>query len=164
MGVTRAITLTQPWAGLVASGVKLVENRDRPIISPKRFGETFGIHASREIDPTVYDRIRQIAPELFDGDLTEMLWYRMSRITSAVIGVATVYGAIGIPSRRGLTVLGPGDLPPEQRRWFFGPVGYVMRGNRALVEPITKVSGGLSNWLMPDHVAARVNGQIARAA
>lgn len=162
----RAITLTQPWAGLVASGIKLIENRDKPIISPSRFGETFGIHASREIDPTVYDRIRLIAPELFDGDYTEMPWYRLSRITSAVIGVGTVYAGIGIRPRQPVvagTVLRPSDLPADQRRWFFGPVGYAMRDNRALAESV-RCPGGLSNWEMPADVARAVTAQLARAA
>lgn len=159
----RAITLTQPWAGLVASGIKLVENRDKPIISPTRFGETFGIHASREIVPAVYDRIRQIAPELFDGDVSQMLWYRLSRITSAVIGVATPYAGIRIPSRNGLKILAPDELPVEQRRWYFGPIGYALRDVRALSEPV-RCGGGLSNWEMPEDVERAVAAQIAMAA
>lgn len=168
----RCVTLTQPWAGLVAAGIKLIENRDKPIVAPERFGEVFGIHASREIDQAVYLRIRQIAPELFDGwnvdDVSSWpLWYRLSRITSAVLGVGTIYAGIGIKPRRPVpagAVLTPDDLPPEQRRWFFGPIGYALRDVRTLAEPITGVSGGLSNWAMPDDVAARVNAQLARAA
>lgn len=166
----RAITLTQPWAGLVASGIKLVENRDKPIISPKRFGETIGIHASREIVPAVYDRIRQIAPELFDGDLTEMPWYRLSRITSAVIGVATIdkvfdggWDAETIAEYASELSDSCGrPLGPQQVRWFFGPIGYVMRDVRALSEPV-RCRGGLSNWKVPDDVAERVTAQIVRS-
>lgn len=171
-GVKRCVTLTQPWAGLVAAGIKLIENRDKPIIAPERFGETFGIHASREIESPVYARIQQIAPELFDGwnidDVAAWpLWYRLSRITSAVLAVATVYAGICIQPRRPVAagkVLGPNDLPPDQRRWYFGPLGYALRDVRALVRPIAPVSGGLSNWEMPVDIAARVNAQIARAA
>lgn len=60
----RALTLTNPWAGLVASGIKLVENRQRPMIAKAHFGSPFAIHASREIDESVYHRIAELAPEL----------------------------------------------------------------------------------------------------
>lgn len=60
----RALTLTQPWAGLVASGIKLVENRPRKIIAQDDFGKRFAIHASREIDESVYARIYEIAEKV----------------------------------------------------------------------------------------------------
>lgn len=41
------LTLTQPWAGLVASGIKLVENRTRSMIRREDFGRPFALHASR---------------------------------------------------------------------------------------------------------------------
>lgn len=160
--VTRAVTLTQPWAGLVASGLKLVENRDKSIIAPQRFGETFGIHASRELVPSIYDRIREIAPELFDGwspnhtPQNWPAWYRLSRITSSMIGVATVVRRVDDYDTLD-AILG------EQRRWYFGPIGFVLRDVRALTEPV-RCKGGLSNWEMPVDVAARVNAQIARSA
>jgi hypothetical protein len=157
----RAISLIQPWAGLVASGIKLIENRDRPIISPKRFGETFGIHASSKLDPAIYDRIRQIAPELFDGDITEMRWYQLSRITGAVIAVATIDSLLD-PVAHGIghaTEEARAPLPPDQRRWFFGPLGYTLRDVRALAEPV-RCLGALSNWAMPDNVARAVTAQV----
>jgi hypothetical protein len=46
----RALTLTQPWAGLVASGIKLIENRPRQMIKASNWGEPFALHAGREID------------------------------------------------------------------------------------------------------------------
>lgn len=166
--VARAITLTQPWAGLVASGLKLIENRDKPIIAPERFGETFGIHASRELRTAVYARIREIAPELWigwtiDDAASWPLWYRLSRITSAVIGVATVVRAVVLTADDHVVELGKVDDAEvdlgDQRRWLFGPIGYVLRDNVALAEPV-RCRGGLSNWAMPDDVASRVHAQI----
>ena len=47
--VERALTLTQPWGGLIVSGVKRIENRPwKP--AAHMLGRRFAIHASREID------------------------------------------------------------------------------------------------------------------
>jgi len=127
----RALTLTQPWAGLVASGIKLVENRPRKIIKSDDFGKRFAIHASREIDETVYKRVDEIAPGVcraYDGSGPAIGdWWHLSRITSAVIAVATL----------DTSLTWPGELPAEdQRRWFFGPIGYVLRDVVALKRPV----------------------------
>lgn len=138
----RALTLTQPWCGLVASGIKRIENRPRSMIKPEDFGEPFALHASREIDESVYDRIRQIAPALFDGSAFDDAgeydgapWYRLTRITSAVIAVATIDNVVD-PSGRLDGVHEISQLHPDQRRWFFGPIGYVLRDVRALATPV----------------------------
>jgi hypothetical protein len=160
----RALTLTQPWAGLVASGLKLVENRPRSILRREDFGQRFALHASRVIDEPVYRRIREIAPELhLDEHLTEEqlpLWYRLSRVTSAVIGVATVERAViewrdgSIVDRHGVNG-GPVVDLGDQRRWFFGEVGYVLRDVQPLAEPVP-CRGALGFWTLPAEVAARV--------
>lgn len=129
----RALTLTQPWAGLVASGIKLIENRPRPLIRREDFGVPFAIHASREIDAATYDRIYDIAPELGGGIRAAQheKWWKLSHITSAVIAVATVVRSV-TPSE-----VETGAIPDDdQRRWFFGPVGYVLRDVRALARPV----------------------------
>lgn len=159
----RALTLTQPWAGLVASGVKLVENRPRKMIKAADFGTVFAIHASRQVDEGVYERVAELAPEMltiarnigggrdrfYKGD-----WYRLSRITSAVIAIATVEAVIEGPAA------GIGDwLPDDQHRWYFGPVGYVLRDVRALAEPVP-CRGALGFWTLPPDVAARVEAQL----
>lgn len=114
----RALTLTQPWAGLVASGIKLVENREQPVMRRDHFGVPFAIHASRVIDYGVYDRIEEIAPDLnwcrprhgscdlvrehsgghwtvgcHGGALpphAPLSWAALSRITGAIIAVTAV--------------------------------------------------------------------------
>lgn len=134
----RALTLTQPWAGLVASGIKLIENRPRPMIKREDFGAPFALHASREIDPDVYDRIVEIAPELWGERNPIGDWYRLTRITSAVIAVATVDSVLD-PLAHGILPDHPdavAPLRPDQRRWFFGPIGYMLRDVRALATPV----------------------------
>jgi hypothetical protein len=157
----RALTLTQPWAGLVASGIKLVENRPRRMIKSSDFGTRFAIHASRQIDEDVYDRIAEIAPDILKrvkvpgvGEHWEIPcfrdWYRLSRDTSAVIAVATLDRIVtGNASR----------LDAEQRRWYFGPIGYVLRDVVALKSPVP-CRGFQGFWTLPGDVEAKVLVQL----
>jgi hypothetical protein len=172
----RALTLTQPWAGLVASGVKLVENRPRSMIKAEDFGKPFAIHASREIDESVYTRVAEIASDVcpaaftaFDPDAMvppSMAWYRLSRITSAVIAVATIdkvfdgsWDAGTIRDNADVLSFSNGDkLGPAQVRWFFGPVGYVLRDVIALPTPVP-CKGALGFWTLPADVDAKVRAQ-----
>ena len=159
----RALTLTNPWAGLVASGIKLVENRPRSMIKRSDFGKPFAIHASREIDASVYGRIVEIAPELVDPHLGPGVgkWYQLSRIKSAVIAVATIDRVLD-PLACGIDPSDPdasAALDEDQRRWFFGPIGYVLRDVRALATPVL-CKGALGFWTLPDDVAAKVEAQL----
>lgn len=158
----RALTLTQPWAGLVASGIKLVENRPRRMIKPEDFGKPFAIHASREIDERMYDRILDLAPEFRTGVLdTSQEWFHLSRITSAVIAVATI-DSVHDPLACGIDPSHPDALAPfasDQRRWFFGPIGYVLRDVRALATPVP-CKGRLGFWTLPADVARQVEEQL----
>lgn len=160
----RALTLTQPWAGLVASGIKLVENRPRKMIRPDDFGKRFAIHASREIDQAVYDRIRELAPELRTGSHPDVApWYRLSRITSAVIAVATLDGVVGSPSalrNPGTLANAIAPLADDQRRWFFGPIGYVLRDVVALAEPVP-CRGWQGFWCVDEATEVKVRAQLA---
>jgi hypothetical protein len=168
----RALTLTQPWAGLVASGIKLVENRPRRMIKREDFGRPFAIHASREIDESVYDRIAEVAPDVLTierrGESTIHTvpcfrdWYRFSRDTSAVIAVATIDGEIvdridRLRVRHWAERMT--DLADDQARWFFGPIGYVLRDVRALAEPVP-CRGWQGFWTLPPDVERQVMEQL----
>jgi hypothetical protein len=178
----RALTLTQPWAGLVASGIKLVENRPRKMIGKAHFGKRFAIHASREIHGDVYDRIEEIAPDLDwcrpqwgSCDLlgnhsgqhwtakcgrpapSPTSWTALSRITSAVIAVATLDSVVFDTS--GLLA---GDIARqlgEQGRWFFGPIGYVLRDVTALPSPVP-CRGWQGFWTLDADTERRVMEQL----
>ena len=167
----RALTLTQPWAGLVAAGIKLVENREQGVIKASDFGTPFAIHASREIDEGVYARIDEIQPGLCRGHVrgggTSIGdWWHRSRVTGAVIAVAVVDRCVrstGISSNHPGTAYGydPEELAElgDQRRWLFGRYGYVLRDVRALAEPVP-CRGALGFWTLPADVAARVEAQL----
>ena len=173
----RALTLTQPWAGLVASGIKLIENRRRSIIRRDAVGTRFAIHASREIDEHVYDRIEEIAPELqllptimtstTLAARTAPPWYRLSRVTSAVIAVATLdkildggWTAASI-AEHAEAIAGSTREPlgADQIRWFFGPVGYVLHDVRVLQSPVP-CRGALGFWTLPADIASRVVAEV----
>ncbi len=140
-----ARTLTQPWAGLVASGIKLVENRPRRIINPRGWGTPFAIHASREFDDLAALKIGEIAPELQPSVIWE--W------PSAIIGVATVVTYVTDARQLDEYKL------TEQRRWFFGPIGYVLRDVRALARPVP-CRGFQGFWTLPADVEAKVTEQL----
>lgn len=147
----RALTLTQPWAGLVASGIKLVENRPRPVIKATSMGTRFAIHASREIDESIYDRIKEIDPSLFT-QRGYACWYRYSRITSAVIAVATVKAKFEMTSVQDAQdridlMFGSND----QGRWAFGPICYLLSNIVALADAVP-CKGSLGFWSLPADV------------
>lgn len=168
----RALTITQPWAGLIAASVKLVENRPRAMIKREDFGKPFAIHASREIDEDVYARISEIAPEHCpDTFITfDLPWWKLSRITSAVIAVATIDKVFDGPwdpesiRKYGAELrFSNGQLLGQsQARWFFGPVGYVLRDVIALPTPVP-CKGALGFWTLKDDVEAKVREQIGAA-
>jgi hypothetical protein len=151
----KAITFTQPWGGLVASGIKKIENRPRNIVRRDDFGKRFAIHASREIDESVYERIADIDPQLDPPVAThgyhEQPWQRLSRIKSAVIGTARIVGVAGTDQ--------PCD--PEQRRWFFGPIGYILDDIIALDRAIP-CKGMLGFWTLPADVEAQIQDEYLR--
>lgn len=162
----RALTLTQPWAGLVASGVKLVENRPRPVMKRGEIGTRFAIHASRVIDEGVYRVIRDGAPDLFVptriANVRSMREdvYRLTRITSSVIAVATLRDQFHMDSDEDAVVeLGTLGIL-DQVRFAFGPVVYVLDDVRALAKPI-ECRGYQGFWTLPADVAAKVEAQLA---
>lgn len=167
----RAATLTQPWAGLVASGIKPIENRDRPIAGKELIGRRVAIHASREIDEDVYARIMDLDDGIgsctfidpADGMLvqaiaTDSRWYKLSRLTSSIIGVATLKHELRGWRRREDILEHRAALEQQFEiyfgkghwwRWFFGPVGYLFTDIIALPEPVA-CKGALGFWRVPE--------------
>lgn len=157
----RALTLTQPWAGLVASGIKTVENRDRSILRRADFGKLFGIHASREVKADVHARIKKMAPELYTSSSTHARWSGLACVTSAIIGVAAVerllipYGEVLVDPEHPQEQIDLGN----QERFAFGPVVYVLKDVRALHRPVP-CRGWQGFWSMPEDVRGLVMEQI----
>lgn len=156
----RALTLTQPWAGLVASGIKLIENRPRHMIKRSDFGTPFAIHASRVIDEAVYDRIRELDPGLFTDHVIDT-WHERSRVTSAILATAIIDHVID-PLAHGILPGLPDALTAiadDQRRWFFGPIAYALRDVRTLPLPVP-CRGRQGFWTAPESVTRDVRRQL----
>jgi hypothetical protein len=169
----RALTGYPLWFGLIAAGLKPDENRDRRIVRRLDYGVPFAVHNGAQQRRVEHDKtwlqIAQRAPDLVAGwrreePATWPAWYRLSRITGAVIAVATI-------ERR--AVIHDGWLydadthdklfPAAERRFAFGPVIYMLRDVRALATPV-RCPGKLGFWTLPPDVERAVTEQIARAA
>lgn len=152
----KALTLTQPWAGLVASGIKLIENRNRRPPS-KLLGERIAIHASRECRREIWPRIIEIDPSTaldYPGPMgPRARLHQLAEITSAVIGIATLVTYV----TRADQIAKYTD--PDQRRWYFGLVGYVFDDTRILASPVP-CRGALGFWTLPTDVESRVQEQL----
>ena len=161
----RALTLTQPWAGLVASGHKLVENRPRRMIKHGDFGRPFAIHASREVDRDAWRKIIELAPELaldYPGPMAARTgFHRIAEVTSAIVGVGTVYEYLGIGGCNEEAIVKALERIglAAQRRWTFGPSVYVLRDVVALERPI-RCRGHQGYWTLPTDVESAVLEQF----
>lgn len=146
-----ALTLIQPWGGLIATGVKLVENRTWHPPSSMRNGTRFAIHAGSKLDRETIEDL------LEDGFDEHALW----RVKGAVLAVATlafvvVEGAVNPDFKID-------RLPPSQRQWFNGPIGFVLSDVVALDAPVP-CKGALGFWRLPDDVEANVRAQLGERA
>ena len=151
MNVTRAFSLRQPWATIVAKGLKPVENRD--YAPPKAMvGQYFAIHASKIWDK---DGERYIRKEWDGYDPIEEALGDAVLVRSAIIGIARIVGYM--KREDGLFYTVAGDRVVAERGhemfknpWFFGDFGYVLEDVRE-VQPIP-CSGALNFWRLPEHV------------
>jgi hypothetical protein len=141
---------------------KLIENRPQGIIAPRYFGEPIALHAGRKVDE---DALWTIVSER--GLKPTRLW----RATSAVIGVATVVGAVHTEDElrdfvfaHWGTVLrdpvGPTRWFEQQRHWFTDQgIAYILRDPIALKEPVP-CKGWQGCRPLPTDVAALVRWRL----
>lgn len=171
----RALTGYPLWFGLIAAGLKPDENRDRSIVRRENYGVPFAIHNGAAQAPKGHDatwsKIAQIAPDLMEGwsrdDATTWPeWYRLSRITKAVIAVATIECRVYIARSAGDSEDWLLDVdtfericPAAQRRFAFGPVIYMLRDVHRLATPVP-CPGKLGFWTLPEDVERAVMAQL----
>lgn len=125
-----ALSLTQPWAGLVISGIKSVENR-KQAPPAKLIGQRFAIHATREFSEATLAEIHRLAPELVQPDLfaPPPAWRKFGDPLSSIIGTAILTGFIRGP-------LETYKLAADQKRWYQGGIAYLLADQRPLRSPI----------------------------
>ena len=184
----RALTGYPLWFGLIAAGLKPDENRDRNLVRREDYGVPFAIHNGAAQAPkkqaVTWDKIVQIAPDLIEGwsrndAATWPEWYRLSRITKAVIAVATIERRVFIGRRTSdledwFVNTAPEDwlfdvdtceriCPKAQRRFAFGPVIYMLRDVCKLATPVP-CPGKMGFWTLPDDVESAVVAQLPRVS
>lgn len=166
-----AVTVWQPWATLLACGVKPVENREwAPDLEP---GETLVIHAGRfgvkhtEVEPAAreWEAARALLVEhcqrggrcpaavkrLFRRDSSGALPGVTEVSYGALVALVTFDGAV----RRARVVEGRADL------WFVGPVGwYVCDAVR--FRPVPH-GGERGLWVVPPDVERVVRERLSAA-
>ena len=108
---TRALSVRQPWATLLAAGIKDVENRTRRV----RFRGRFLIHASQVEDFDSWDVFTmQTGIHRHDRRVPECFDERM--VPGGIVGVAELVDCVEAS-----------DSP-----WFTGPYGWVVANARRL--------------------------------
>lgn len=117
-GYLPALSIRQPWAYLIAHGLKDIENRDWPT----SYRGSVLIHAGQQFDKDFpYERVASI---LKRGGKTEILRLRQYQ-HGGIIGIATL-----------VDVVQSSNSP-----WFCGPYGFVFKDARPL--PFTPCKGAL---------------------
>jgi hypothetical protein len=152
----KALTLQQPWAGFVASGIKTLENRRRPIAPKNLFGQRFAIHAGLATDELGRMQLDRTEPKP---------WPELCKAGGCVVAVATLADAlyVGGCSRDGLASILERHGLGDQIRFAFGPTIYVLKDIVALAE-VVPARGYQGFWTLPDDVERRVVEQLERSA
>lgn len=127
----RGLTVQQPWASLIALGLKMIENRPRdPGIRPG--GQWVAIHAGLTWHVQA-ERARELAPDIDISDLPR----------GAIVGIAWVYP--GVP------------LGQVFSTWATGPVCLPVR-DAILLRPIL-CRGALGLWRVSPEIRAAIEEQ-----
>jgi hypothetical protein len=132
----KALTLWRPWPWAILHGSKRVENRDGP--PPLAIlGRYIALHAGKAWDFGGAGLIRDFHPEMPDG---------YNKHPLGIVAIARVTGV-----RRSAH----GDsVEAEQRRWFFGPCGWLF--DDCIAIPAVACRGFQGLWQVPDAVCVEV--------
>lgn len=124
---TKALSIMQPWAGLIVHGLKDIENRSWPT----RYRGPVLIHAGKKRDGDAQDDvdgfIHPVTGEPLDPDALAAVTYS----TGGIVGVAEIVDCV---SR-------------SNSPWFVGEYGFVIRNARPL--PFVPCRGALG-FFTPD--------------
>ena len=138
----KALSLLQPWASLVVSGAKNIENRSWHL--PKAMlGETWFVHASARLDKGEVESARRMLEKI--NEVSDQALQMPEELPlGGIIGMA-----------RSTACLCPDTWNPEQPAklspwWFSNQHGFVLEDRHPL--PFVPCKGALSFWTVPDDV------------
>lgn len=163
----KAITLHQPWATLIALGVKTIETRSWPFPGAPDFGAADGvplaIHAAKSIPRYAYDAMAS------EPALVQALYDRWPRVRldelplGKVIAVCEVVACLPSEREPGVPWTSPvfeknapyGDFSPGRWLWLLDKI-------QPLVFPMPAVGHqGLWDWTPPGEVDAVPGAAVA---
>lgn len=131
MKLYKTLTVKQPWAGLIASGVKTVENRTwrtthrGPLL----------IHAGAALDSRHREIMTALPPALWwDHSLRRAVDCRRE-----IVALVELLDVVDAATAR--------ELRPDQARWIDGPWCWLLGSVRRLSVP--EVQGKLGLWTHP---------------
>lgn len=143
-----ALTMHQPWDVVICLGSKRVENRNwEP--PPGRVGKFIAIHAGKTWD----EKGAEFIVELLGSNAPPL-----EKRPSGIVGIARIVGVVHDESDdEHFASL----MDPEDEKWFFGPIGWVLRN--AIAIPTVECRGMQKLWTVPRAIAEEVERR-ARAA
>lgn len=156
----KALTVWQPWAWAIGSGMKLVENRDwTPSWKALGVGEDFAIHAGQH-QPTrdelwaVRDAARKVGRESEVPSL-------MSNELSLELGRGRIVAVVTFDG----WVKSSDELEESQRPWFVGKFGWRLKNVRQLnLGSAPRCPGAQGLWELPGEVERLVRAQLFQPA
>jgi hypothetical protein len=147
-----ALTVQQPWADAIASGLKPVENRKW---APRMdvYGQDLAIHAARAVSAESNGhslaRYRKVA-----GHAARPI---EDMPLAAVVAVVRLVGAVNVESRRVLGNLSEARIAEVlSSPWTYGRWALVLDHVRRLATPVP-CRGALMLWRLPVEVARQVS-------
>lgn len=161
----RALTLTQPWASLIAIGAKTIETRGwntsyRGLIAihaAKSFPDWAREACWEEPFRTVLTRAELVDFRGF-SDLTDTSEERFAGLPrSAIVAVARIVNVVPTPQLR------PGLHDEAFGDFAEGRFGFVLEDVRGLATPIP-CRGALSLWPVPEDVLAQFPSELRGAS
>lgn len=134
----KCLSIQQPWATLIAYGIKDVENRpDRKLIPPQRILIHVGAKSRGSLDelPLAYSFPIDYAEEIgaFDSETAQ--------VKSAIIGYVDVVDIVDNSDSRWAQYAPEGEKPL---------LHYILRNARLFKNPILGVKGRLGVWDIPE--------------
>ena len=154
----RALSLSQPWAWCMTIPQpperKDVENRTWPCPA-SMIGKRFAIHAAKSWD-------ERGASMMYAEGLHFPPKATITR--GAIVALATIdHVVIAHKPPPGSSYRHAATLPESQKRWFFGPYGYVFVRLAVLPRPVT-VAGMQGFWTVPEPIVEDIENQLVAHA